>query len=119
MDIEKEIKVYLEFCEKNKGLNDKTIKAYKIDLKQFAEYAERVPHISVAPDNYEGVRVNFDKDHGDGWALLRMSLHEPILPVNAESGSEGGSKVILKEIYGFLKDYPCLDLTPLTEIIKD
>ncbi len=41
MDMEKEIKVYLEFCKKNKGLNDKTIKAYKIDLKQFTEYCNK------------------------------------------------------------------------------
>ena len=41
MDIEKEIEVYLEFCKKNKGLNDKTIKAYKIDLKQFTEFCSK------------------------------------------------------------------------------
>lgn len=38
MDLQHEINIYLEYCKKNKGLNDKTIKAYKIDLKQFMEY---------------------------------------------------------------------------------
>ena len=67
------------------------------------------PYLSLAPDNCEGVRINFDKSHGNGWALVRMSLHEPILPINAESNEKGGVKKILNELYKNLKNYPFLN----------
>ena len=67
------------------------------------------PYLSLAPENCEGVRINFDKDHGNGWALVRLSLHEPILPVNAESNEKGGVKKILSELYKYLKEYPFLN----------
>lgn len=38
MNLQREIDIYLDYCKRNKGLNDKTIKAYKTDLKQFREY---------------------------------------------------------------------------------
>jgi len=38
--LEKEITNYLEFCEYQKNLNFKTIKAYRIDLQQFSSFLE-------------------------------------------------------------------------------
>ena len=35
--------------------------------------------------NREGLRVSFPRGEGDGWFLLRLSVHDPILPLNAES----------------------------------
>lgn len=93
------------------GVDFKTLGAGVIaDLKQ---KLPRENGLSLAPDNYEGVRVNFDESAGDGWALVRMSLHEPIMPINAESNRAGGVKTILGKLYGFLKEYPFLDLTNL------
>jgi phosphomannomutase len=83
-------------------------------LADLLAYAERTPYITLAPDNHEGVRMNFDKAHGDGWVLVRMSLHEPILPVNAESNSKGGCKLLVREIYNFLKTYEFLNLKVFT-----
>ena len=82
-------------------------------LNDFAKYAQAHPHASPAPDNYEGCRVCYDNENGNGWALLRMSLHEPILPINTESNAVGGCKKIAQDLYSFLKDYDFLDLTPL------
>ena len=87
-------------------------------IKAFASYAIAKPYLSLAPDNYEGVRVNFDKAHGNGWVLVRMSLHEPIMPINAESDSVGGNKLILKELYSFLKGYDFLNTENLERSIK-
>lgn len=84
------------------------------DLKQTAE---ENPALSPAPDNYEGIRINFDKEHGDGWALVRMSLHEPIMPINVESNSVGGNAVIIKELYAFLQGYAFLNLENLKKYI--
>ena len=40
IDIEKEAKDYIKVCINLKGLNSLTIKAYKIDLKQFCSYIQ-------------------------------------------------------------------------------
>ena len=70
--------------------------------------------ISPAPQNYEGVRLNFDGAHGSGWALIRMSLHEPIVPVNFESDREGGCRTIAAELLRLLSPYADkIDLAPL------
>ena len=72
-------------------------------------YAEKQPGWSLAPSNYEGVRVNLDENHGNGWFLLRLSLHDPLLPLNIESNSAGGAKIIAKELARFIKNYDKLD----------
>ena len=40
MDLHTTIEKYLIYCELQKGLNSKTIKAYRIDLSQFKSYAK-------------------------------------------------------------------------------
>ena len=73
---------------------------------------------SLEATNYEGVRVNLDKTHGDGWFLLRLSLHEPLMPLNIESDSVGGVKVIASELAGFISKYDKLDSSKLVEYSK-
>ena len=87
-------------------------------LEDFKEYAAKHEHATPAPDNHEGCRVRYDQDHGNGWALVRMSLHDPILPINVESNEKGGCKKIAADLYNFLKNYDFLDLSPLTKAIK-
>lgn len=88
-------------------------------LKDFERYANAQSYIAVEEENYEGCRVNYDREHGDGWALLRMSLHEPILPINLESNSPLGVLTMAKDLYYFLRDYTCLDVTPLLTAIEE
>jgi len=71
-------------------------------LEKLQAYAGQQAGWSIAPNNFEGVRVNLDADHGNGWFLLRMSLHDPLMPLNIESDSEGGVLTIAKELAGFL-----------------
>ncbi len=87
-------------------------------IDDLAEYAKTVPGWSLAPDNHEGVRVNADKANGDGWLLLRLSLHEPLMPLNIESDEEGGVKIIAKELARFLEKYDCLDSSALREFAE-
>ena len=77
------------------------------------EYAKNQQGWSIAPDNYEGVRVNLDENHGNGWFLLRLSLHDPLLPLNIESNEVGGAKKIAKELCEFIKKYDKLDAKAL------
>lgn len=72
---------------------------------------------SLAPDNHEGVRVNVDAAHGNGWFLLRKSLHEPIMPLNIESDDADGCPIIAKSIYEILKREDTLELQPIIDFI--
>ena len=90
----------------------------KIVLKNFESAVKGCGGADIAPDNYEGVRVNFDKEHGDGWALVRMSLHEAIIPINIESGSFGGCKKMAKTLLSLLEENKKLDFAPLLNYIK-
>lgn len=78
-------------------------------IDELTAYAETKAGWSLAESNFEGVRVNLDQDHGNGWFLLRLSLHDPLLPLNIESNTEGGAKMIARELSGFLKGYDKLD----------
>ena len=86
-------------------------------IREFEQYVGQTQYMSLAPDNYEGIRVNFDKEHGDGWALVRMSLHEPIMPINVESNRAGGNKVIIAQLYEILKGYPFLNTENLKKYL--
>ncbi|MBR7099821.1 MAG: phosphomannomutase/phosphoglucomutase [Clostridia bacterium] len=86
-------------------------------IEEITAWAESCEYITLAPDNFDGVRMNFDKAHGNGWVLVRMSLHEPIMPINLESEEVGGCQKLVKEIYGFLKEYKELNLTPFDKYL--
>ena len=78
-------------------------------IDKLTAYAAAQPGWSLADSNYEGVRVNI----GDGWFLLRLSLHDPLLPLNIESNTVGGVKAIAKELAKFLADFDKLDTKAL------
>ena len=86
-------------------------------LERLRVYAAAQPGWSFAPSNYEGVRVNLDADHGNGWFLLRMSLHDPLMPLNIESDSVGGVKIIAKELAPFLTQFDKLDTSSLAALL--
>lgn len=92
----------------------------KITEKDFRTYGEKViedmfafakehREFKVADDNHEGIRVSFAKRSGDGWFLLRLSVHDPIMPLNIESNSIGGTEKIYKKIKPFLESCTGLD----------
>ncbi len=64
---------------------------------------------TLAGENYEGARLNFPKDCGDGWTLVRMSVHDPVMPINFESNSAGGNKIMAERLYAVLKNYAFLN----------
>ena len=98
-------------------------------LDDFKEYGQKViddltAHAtnqngwSLAESNYEGVRINLDEDHGNGWFLLRLSLHDPLLPLNIETNTPGGAKIIASELSAFLKNFEKLDTTKIMDFVK-
>ena len=96
---------------------------FSIKAENFADYAQDVldcardavekgglPGTSLELPNYEGVRVNFDKDHGDGWLLIRKSLHDPVMPMNVESSVPGGVQRIYDQFRAVLDRFDQLEL---------
>lgn len=81
-------------------------------LKDLADYAAK-ENWDVAKENYEGLRVSFGAGAGDGWFLLRMSLHDPLMPLNIESNSVGGVHQIAEKLYAFLSGYDKLETSGL------
>lgn len=61
----------------------------------------------VAPDNAEGIRAS--KPEVDGWFLLRLSVHDPVMPLNIESNTPGGVENILRDLRAFFRVYEVLD----------
>lgn len=86
-------------------------------IDDLTDYAVKQPGWTLAPSNYEGVRVNLDEDHGNGWFLLRLSLHDPLLPLNIESNNVGGAKAIASELLTFLLTKDKLDITPVKKFV--
>ena len=91
--------------------------AGKAAIQQVLDHATAMEGWHVAPDNREGVRINFDFEDGfqNGWFLLRLSVHDPVLPLNVESDVPGGMKHMLASLMDALSNVPGVDLTPLRD----
>jgi len=78
-------------------------------LDAFSEFVEQQDGWSLTPNNSEGVHVTCDASSGNGWALLRKSLHDPQLPLNIESDEFGGTAMIAQKIHIFLSAFDGLE----------
>lgn len=68
-------------------------------LEKFKIFAKGQGWQLVSP-NYEGVKVSFPS----GWMLIRMSLHEPVMPVNIETDVPGLMEQIMQRLESFVKE---------------
>nr|CAD1819065.1 unnamed protein product [Ananas comosus var. bracteatus] len=97
------------------------------DLKggSFRDYGEAVlkhlenkissdPMFKKAPKNYEGVRVS---GYG-GWFLLRLSLHDPVLPLNIEAPSNEDAVKLGLAVLSAVKEFPALDTSALDKFVQ-
>ena len=95
-------------------------KAYGEDvIEKLEKCYENKQGWTIADDNREGMRISADKENGDGWLLLRLSVHDPIMPLNIESNTAGGVRQIAEDFYGFIKNFDKLDITPIERFIGD
>ena len=117
-DLIADLKMPAESSEIRMGFSDGVdFKVYgKKVLDDLKEYADKNGW-TIAPSNYEGIRISFPANAGNGWFLLRMSLHDPIMPLNIESNDVGGNLVIAKKLYDFLSNYSDLALDNLKKFI--
>jgi len=67
----------------------------------------------IVSPNYEGIRVRCTSANEKGWFLLRMSLHDPVMPLNIESEINGGVEIIAGKLNSILQDFQGLNLNVL------
>lgn len=75
-------------------------------IAKLTEYSENHLGWEVEKENYEGVRINVK----GGWFLLRLSVHDPILPLNIENDYTGVCSEIANELKEFFSQFDKLDL---------
>ena len=86
-------------------------------LETVEKHFSNLPGFEIVQPNYEGVRVNADETHGNGWFLVRRSLLDPLMPCNIESNSVGGMRLIAAELYNALRAFDKLELEPLKKLM--
>lgn len=100
-------------------IKEEDFRAYgNMVINKLLTFAENESGFRVADDNREGVRVYFDSDDKKGWLLLRLSVHDPIMPLNIESDVVGGVKKIAGEFLKFISQFDKLDISPLTNYLE-
>lgn len=93
------LKQPLESKEIRIKLTDPDFKAYgAAKLEEAKSKAATMPGWNIVEPNYEGLRVSCTNADEDGWWLLRMSLHDPVMPLNIESNVEGGVAAIERKL---------------------
>ena len=93
-------------------------KAYGNDvIERLEAFANSQDDWTVVPNNYEGVRISCNSGTEDGWFLLRLSLHDPVIPLNIESNVEDGVTRIATRLLEFLQDFDALDLSAFTDYL--
>ncbi|MEL6495104.1 MAG: phosphomannomutase/phosphoglucomutase [Cyanobacteria bacterium J06623_7] len=80
-------------------------------ITRLKDFAETQADWTVVPNNYEGVRISCNAPTESGWLLLRLSLHDPVIPINIESNVTDGVTSIATTLSKFLHNFAALDLS--------
>ncbi|WP_430810137.1 MULTISPECIES: phosphoglucomutase [unclassified Carboxylicivirga] len=111
----KQLPVPAESEEFRININKSDFKAYgKKVISELGHLAANKSGWELVPNNYEGVRVSINTSTTKGWFLLRLSLHDPVIPLNIESEAVGGVSIIARELTTFFENFSELDLKSLT-----
>lgn len=107
--------VPLEETELRFAIREPDFKTYggKV-LARLEEFCKQQPNWTIADDNREGLRVSTT----DGWFLLRLSVHDPIMPLNLENNRRGGVRADAATLYPFFSGFDKLDISPLENFLK-
>ncbi|KAG6763540.1 hypothetical protein POTOM_030963 [Populus tomentosa] len=83
-------------------------------LQLLENHIESDPKLQKAPVNYEGVRAS----GFGGWFLLRLSLHDPVLPLNIEATSHEDALKLGLAVSSAVKEFHALDTSALDKFIQ-
>jgi len=108
--------------EKLPPMVEETELRFKIRGEDFKEYGtsilqtfkERAENAGFElPPSYEGVRISFKSAEAQGWMLLRLSLHDPVMPLNIESARKGDLAKLKAIARTLLEGFDRLDISEL------
>lgn len=74
-------------------------------IKELSHFGQEIKDFSLVPENKEGVRFNVSKQYGEGWFLLRMSLHEPKLVLQMENDQDKKISVLKETLIPFFEQF--------------
>jgi phosphomannomutase len=80
-----------------KAYGNKALEAFETRAKEKGYY--------IVPNSYEGIRISFNSDEIKGWLLLRMSLHDPQMPLNIEGERAGDADKIFDIVLELLEGF--------------
>ena len=107
-DILKNLVMPAEEREIRLNIKAEDFKAYGKDLiAKLEAFAQNSPECRIADDNREGIRIYTNS----GWMLARLSVHDPVIPVNFESPEVGGVQKTVDFFKPFFAKFAELDLS--------
>ncbi len=76
-------------------------------IAELEKFAKSKSECIIADDNREGIRITTPY----GWILLRLSVHDPVMPLNLESDEIGGTIKNVEFFKEFFSRFSELDLS--------
>lgn len=105
---EKELRFKI-LCDDFRPEGEKIITLFEKESKTHAGW-------KACEDNHEGIRINTDKTCGNGWFLLRLSVHDPIIVLNSESDESSGTLTMAKDILKVISGAENIDILDISAL---
>ena len=100
------------------AIQEKDFKGYGSEvITKLTDFVKTQPDWEVSKPNYEGVRVTCLSPQEQGWFLLRLSLHDPVIPLNIETNVSGGVSHIVGRLMAFFQQFKGLDLSAFDQFL--
>ncbi|KAL8538593.1 hypothetical protein ACS0TY_000565 [Phlomoides rotata] len=109
------VELRLKIDQNHEDLKGGSFRAYgEAVLQHLENIVASDPKLKKAPVNYEGLRVS----GFGGWFLLRLSLHDPVLPLNIEAPSNEDAVMLGLAVISAVREFPALDTTSLDKFVQ-
>ncbi|CAM8886948.1 unnamed protein product [Rhodiola kirilowii] len=109
------VELRLKIDQNHPDLKGRSFREYGEAVLQLLEnFVEADPELRKAHVNHEGVRVS----GFGGWFLLRLSLHDPVLPLNIEAQSHEDAVKIGLAVLAAVKEFPALNTSALDKFVQ-
>lgn len=95
---------------------------FKIKAEDFKSYGKQVLETFKKraeeknfdmPKSFEGIRISFHNENAEGWMLLRLSLHDPVMPLNIEGKTQKDKDAIIAYAKEMIAGFDQLDTSCL------
>ncbi|KAJ3678478.1 hypothetical protein LUZ60_002281 [Juncus effusus] len=107
--------IRLKIDQNHPDLNGRSFRDYgEAVLKHLESSVDSDPNFKKASKNFEGVRVS----GFGGWFLLRLSLHDAVLPLNIEASTNEDAVKLGQAVLNAVKEFSALDISALVKFLQ-